>query len=99
MITTAVESGEARVGRLARRSLARRLAVYQQERFPLRRYAPLVTVFAFSAAAYSRLLRGVPGFIRPGLFAAGVFTTLVLFFLLRVLDEHKDATTDRLYRP
>src|SRR4051794_33184144 len=99
MITTAVESPETTAGRVGRRSLARRLAIYQRERFPLARYAPLVTVFAFSAAAYSRLLRGVPGFIRPGVFVAGVFTTLILFFLLRVLDEHKDATTDRRYRP
>jgi 4-hydroxybenzoate polyprenyltransferase len=81
------------------RSLARRLALYQQERFPLARYAPLVAVFTFSATAYSRLLRGAPGYIPPSLFVAGVFTTLVLFFLLRVLDEHKDAATDRLYRP
>src|SRR5207247_2960644 len=52
-----------------------------------------------AATAYSRLLRGAPGSIRPGLFAAGAFTTLVLFFLLRVLDEHKDAATDRMFRP
>ena len=36
----------------------------------------LVAVFSFSAAAYSRLLRGEPGFIPLSLFIAGVFTTL-----------------------
>lgn len=35
----------------------------------------------------------------PGLFAAGALTALVFFFLLRVLDEHKDAEVDRRYRP
>ena len=50
-------------------------------------------------AAYSRLLRGAPGFIPWPLFGAGVLTSLVFFFWLRVLDEHKDATTDRRCRP
>jgi 4-hydroxybenzoate polyprenyltransferase len=84
---------------LTRPSLARRFWQYQRERFPIVGYAPLVAVFTFSAAAYSRMLRGAPGFIGPGLFAAGALTALVFFFLLRVLDEHKDAATDRLYRP
>jgi 4-hydroxybenzoate polyprenyltransferase len=82
-----------------RRPLARRLWAYQRERFPVAEYAPLIAAFTFSAAAYSRLLRGVPGFIRAELFAVGVVTSLVFFFLLRVLDEHKDALTDRRYRP
>lgn len=81
------------------RPLAPRLWQYQRERFPVAEYAPLIAAFTFSAAAYSRLLRGVPGFIRLDLFAVGVLTALVFFFLLRVLDEHKDALTDRRYRP
>jgi 4-hydroxybenzoate polyprenyltransferase len=72
--------------------------VYQRERFPLARYAPLIAVFTFSAAAYSRLIRGSPGFIRAEIFAAGAWTALTFFFLLRVLDEHKDAALDRRYR-
>jgi 4-hydroxybenzoate polyprenyltransferase len=79
--------------------LAVRFWAYQKERFPLARYAPLVAVFTFSAAAYSRLLRNEPGFIRPELLAAGVATALVFFFILRVLDEHKDAEVDRRFRP
>src|SRR5262249_47280727 len=31
--------------------------------------------------------------------AVGSFTSLVFFFILRVLDEHKDADDDRRYRP
>jgi 4-hydroxybenzoate polyprenyltransferase len=80
-------------------SLARRFWIYQRERFPLPGYGPLIAVFTFSAAAYSRLLRRQPGFIGWDLFAAGVWTALVFFFLLRVLDEHKDAALDRATRP
>lgn len=62
-------------------------------------YLPMVAVFTFSAAAYSRLARGAPGFIPPGLLAIGAATAFVFFFLLRVLDEHKDAEIDRASRP
>ena len=80
-------------------SLPRRLAAYQAERFPLAAYVPLIAVFTFSAAAYSRLARGAPGFVPPGRFLVGAFTALVFFFMLRVLDEHKDAEVDRRFRP
>lgn len=79
--------------------LLRRFAAYQRERFPFAAYLPLVVVFTFSAAAYSRLARGAPGFVPLPLFAVGALTALAFFFLLRVLDEHKDADTDRRYRP
>ena len=80
-------------------SLAARLWVYQAERFPLASYVPLVATFTFSAAAYSRLARGAPGFIQWQRFVVGVLTALVFFFMLRALDEHKDAGTDQRYRP
>src|SRR5947209_7128117 len=80
-------------------SLAARLWVYQAERFPLASYVPLVATFTFSAAAYSRLARGAPGFIPWPRFVVGVLTALVFFFMLRVLDEHKDAEQDRRFRP
>jgi 4-hydroxybenzoate polyprenyltransferase len=79
--------------------LFRRLWEYQRERFPLAAYAPLVAAFTFSAAAYSRVLRGASGAVPAAPLAVGTFTALVFFFLLRVLDEHKDAETDRRYRP
>ncbi len=59
----------------------------------------MIVVFTFSAAAYSRVARGVHGFISLPLFATGCFTSLVFFFWLRVLDEHKDQQTDARYRP
>jgi 4-hydroxybenzoate polyprenyltransferase len=81
------------------RSLARRFLAYQAERFPLAGLAPLVTLFTFSSAAYSRRARGASGFVAPEVFAVGAFTAVTLFFLLRVLDEHKDASFDQRFRP
>jgi 4-hydroxybenzoate polyprenyltransferase len=80
-------------------NLARRLWAYQAERFPLAAYVPLIATFTFSSAAFSRLARQAPGFIDPNLFVIGTATALAFFFLLRVLDEHKDADVDRRYRP
>jgi 4-hydroxybenzoate polyprenyltransferase len=86
-------------------SLPARLARYQAERFPLAGYAPLIAAFTFASVSYSRSARrfaGLPdasGFVPWPLFAAGAFTSLACFFLLRVLDEHKDAETDRRWRP
>jgi 4-hydroxybenzoate polyprenyltransferase len=80
-------------------TLFRRFLLYQRERFPLAVYVPLVAVFTVSAAAYSGALRGADGTPGTGLLLLGTLTALVFFFLLRVLDEHKDAATDRRYRP
>ena len=80
-------------------SLASRLWRYQKERFPLAGFVPLIAAFTFSSAAYSRVARGEPGFIPAGRFAVGALTALTFFFLLRVLDEHKDQDVDRRARP
>lgn len=84
---------------LRQAGLLARFWVYQRERFPLAGFAPLITAFTFSSAAYSRLSRGASGFIPLTRLGVGVFTALVFFFSLRVLDEHKDADVDRRYRP
>jgi 4-hydroxybenzoate polyprenyltransferase len=81
------------------RSLAQRFLEYQAERFPLASYVPLIATFTFSSIAYSRLSRGAPGFVPWPHFLIGTLTALVFFFLLRVLDEHKDQDVDRRYRP
>jgi hypothetical protein len=78
--------------------LRARLRTYQAERFPVAAYLPLVAVATFAALAYSRAARGESGFPRLE-FAVGTLTLLVFFFLLRVLDEHKDAGTDAEHRP
>ncbi len=81
------------------RSLASRLWEYQGIRFPVAGFGPLVIAFTFSSAAFSRVARGAPGFISWTLFAVGAFTALVFFFMLRVLDEHKDREIDARFRP
>jgi hypothetical protein len=83
----------------ARRGLAARLLAYQAERFPIAGYVPLIAAFTFCSVAYSRLARGAPGFVPLHHLAMGTATALVLFFLLRVLDEHKDADVDAAHRP
>ncbi len=78
--------------------LTARLRAYQAERFPVAAYLPLVAVATFAALAYSRAARGVSGFPRAE-FGVGTLTLLAFFFLLRVLDEHKDAAGDARSRP
>lgn len=88
-----------------RASLGARLRRYQAERFPLAAYVPLIAAFTFASASYSRAVRrfskmpDATGFVSAPILVTGIFTALVCFFLLRVLDEHKDAETDRRWRP
>jgi len=82
-----------------RAGLLARFWAYQRERFPLAGFVPIIAAFTFSSAAYSRLARGSSGFIPWGRFGVGALTALVFFFLLRVLDEHKDQDIDRRFRP
>jgi 4-hydroxybenzoate polyprenyltransferase len=56
-------------------------------------------LFTVASAAFSRNARHAPGTVSATLLAVGSFTSLVCFFLLRVLDEHKDADDDRRFRP
>jgi hypothetical protein len=82
-------------------TLLRRLRTYQAERFPLLAYTPLFAVATFAAVAFSWGARWgwATGKFPLGPWAVGLFTVLVLFFFLRVLDEHKDAEQDARYRP
>jgi 4-hydroxybenzoate polyprenyltransferase len=80
-------------------SLPRRLWEYQSERFPLVQHAPLILAFTFSAASYSRIIRGAPGFITAIEYAVGAISALGLFMLLRIFDEFKDADEDAAHRP
>ncbi|MBL7825135.1 MAG: UbiA family prenyltransferase [Saprospiraceae bacterium] len=77
----------------------KRLYTYQSERFPLLAHGLLIASFTFSAAAYSRLCRGMHDFIGWQVFLPGIFITLTLFLLVRIFDEHKDAEDDAKYRP
>ncbi len=79
-------------------TLARRLWIYQAERFPLKKTVPLLAVFSAASLCVSATLadRPLPG---AGAFAAAFIVALLLFFQLRVCDEWKDAEDDRRYRP
>jgi 4-hydroxybenzoate polyprenyltransferase len=76
----------------------RRFWIYQKERFPIFGHGPLILMFTFSAVSYSRICRGVEGFIKTEDLLVGFLTTFCLFFLVRILDEFKDAETDAKYR-
>jgi len=79
-------------------SLLHRLYLYQKERFPLFGHGLLVMAFSFSAISYTRICRGISGFVSLPTFIIGVFTTISLFLLVRIFDEHKDAADDARYR-
>ena len=79
-------------------SFAKRLYIYQKERFPILGHGLLVAAFSFSAISYSRICRGADGFVDGKTFAIGIFTTISLFFLVRIFDEFKDAEDDAKYR-
>ena len=62
-------------------------------------YGVMVFTFVFSFVAFSLASQNKEGFISPVLFGAGFFTVLMIFFLLRIFDESKDAVEDKKYRP
>lgn len=77
-----------------------KIAAYQAVRFPLAAYVPMVAAAAFAAVSYSAAVRaGATGPPGVGTYVVAGITMLGLFFLLRVLDEHKDADTDARFRP
>ena len=79
-------------------SFLKRFYIYQKERFPILGHGLLVAAFSFSAISYSRICRGADGFVDGKTFAIGIFTTISLFFLVRIFDEFKDAQDDARYR-
>ncbi len=83
----------------AKRPLAARLWEYQKERFPVFQHGILIVTFTFSAISYSRICRGAEGFIPAERFTIGALTAFLLFLLLRIFDEFKDAEEDARFRP
>lgn len=77
----------------------KRFYIYQKERFPVLLNAIAVSVFTFSAISYSRLCRGVEGFVPWSTYLIGCFATFTLFLLVRIFDEFKDREDDAKYRP
>ncbi|MBZ0189867.1 MAG: UbiA family prenyltransferase, partial [Candidatus Obscuribacterales bacterium] len=77
----------------------KRFDIYQRERFPLKKYAPLVAAFSFSGLALSYLVTGGTAAISFHMFAVAFIVILALFAQLRICDEFKDKDIDALYHP
>ncbi|MCK0121729.1 UbiA family prenyltransferase [Loktanella sp. F6476L] len=75
-----------------------RMWIYQSERFPLKKTAPLLGVFSAASICASATLSGreIPDF---GVFVVGFIVAMALFFQMRVCDEIKDLDDDRRFRP
>jgi hypothetical protein len=76
-----------------------RWLVYQRERFPLARHAPLVLVTCLCALAFTLQAQNEPRWPGLGAWFGSSLVTLGLFFILRVLDEFKDFEDDSRFRP
>ncbi|HIA07289.1 MAG TPA: hypothetical protein EYN71_11445, partial [Flavobacteriales bacterium] len=79
-------------------SFLKRFYIYQNERFPILAHGFIIAVFTFSAVSYSRICRGVEGFIPWQSYLIGIFATITLFLLVRIFDEFKDREDDAKYR-
>ncbi|SEW18618.1 4-hydroxybenzoate polyprenyltransferase [Cognatiyoonia koreensis] len=79
-------------------TLAERLWIYQDERFPLKKTVPLLACFSAASITLSAVLgeRSLPG---VGAYVVGFLLVFILFFQLRVADEVKDGADDARFRP
>jgi 4-hydroxybenzoate polyprenyltransferase len=80
-------------------SLAERFNVYLAERFPPRRFGPLIVAFALSCALFGALARGASASPNWAGVASALFLIAILFFQLRVADEHRDYADDVIHHP
>ncbi len=80
-------------------SFFRSLWIYQRERFPLLANGLLIACFTVSAVLYSGYVRGGSDLPQSTELLAGYVTVLLVFLLMRFLDEFKDAEDDAKYRP
>jgi 4-hydroxybenzoate polyprenyltransferase len=76
-----------------------RWVVYQHERFPLAKHAPLVAAFSASAVCFSSLVRGHVAIPSPAALLVAFVTALLFFLQLRIADEFKDYEDDARFRP
>ena len=81
-----------------RAPLWRRLWTYQAERFPVAKTALLLAVFCVAGINVTVFLgeRSPPGW---SAYAFAWVVTFIIFFQMRVCDEHKDHADDTRYRP
>ena len=77
------------------RSNENRWLVYQAERFPLKKYTPLVAAFAASGLALSFMVSEASRLPSPAMYVTAFAVTLMVFMQLRISDEIKDDAFDR----
>lgn len=76
----------------------KRFYIYQKERFPFIGHGIMIASFTFSVIAYSRMCRGLTNQISWDSYLIAAFTTVSLFFLVRIFDEFKDKEEDAKFR-
>lgn len=81
------------------RPLGARLMTYQAERFPLTAQGPLIVLFALSCVCFGALARAAPQPPAPDAILVSIIVVFLLFFQLRVADEHRDYDEDLRTRP
>lgn len=77
----------------------RRFGIYLSERFPPLTHGLLIAAFAGSGVCVAALARGDGTGASWLAFAVAFVVTFLLFFQLRVADEHKDLEDDSRHRP
>jgi 4-hydroxybenzoate polyprenyltransferase len=77
-------------------NLARRLWIYQAERFPLAAHGLLVAALVLGSVGFATAGAAWPS---GWVLAAAFVVTLGFFLQLRIFDEFKDAADDAVYRP
>lgn len=82
-------------------SFFKRFMLYQKQRFPLLGHAALIASFTFSAMAFSLVCmdKGISDLFSLTQFLKAFCNTFLIFLLLRISDEFKDADYDKQFRP
>ena len=78
---------------------ARRLWIYQAERFPILKHGLVIAVFALSGVALPHLVVSGARLDDATAAVVAVAVCFLAFLQLRIADEHKDHEDDRRFRP
>lgn len=85
--------------RLIDRDRGRHLRAWLAERFPPLQHGMLIASYFGANALLAQAAMGRRPLVLGGREAAGALALLCMFFLLRVIDEHKDFAADRRVHP